>query len=105
MARRYCGTATCALKYDDNQSLYVGRVFDETRPGSTSYRFKVRPPASASVAVDSSEAYDDAARAAFRFADADRPDCYGLDYNEMTGDIVIFRNRVAQDRAYASRNT
>jgi hypothetical protein len=101
MARRYCGTATCALKYDDNQQLYVGRVFDETRPGTTSYRFKVRPPASSARAVDSSEAYDDAARAAFRFADADKPDCYGLDYDGT--DIQIFRNRVAQDRAYASR--
>jgi len=104
MARRYCGTATCALKFDDSQELYVGRVFDETRPSSTSYRFKVRPPASSTVAVDASAAYDDAARSAFRFADADRPDSYGLDYNELSGDIVIFRNRVAQDRAYAKGN-
>jgi hypothetical protein len=65
MARRYIGTATIHITYNDNNT-YTGRVV----AGGKTWKFCIPPPATGlygNVAYDSTDAYDWIARTAVRF--------------------------------------
>ena len=65
MATRYCGSTTIRVIWDDASSVYRCRV---TCDGQLLYSVSVGAPAHLTLAVDSPEAYDNAARAACSFA-------------------------------------
>ena len=71
MARRFSGNATIYLSYTDRGDYRVTIGVE----GRDAWRGRVNPPAAGfgpGIAYDSSEAYDQTARAAIAFAEADR---------------------------------
>lgn len=100
MARRISGNAVVIVHYKDDLDKYAGRIIDSLKR-SSSYRFVIYPPQTIIIPVDSPEAYDDAAKAALAFAEEDGHEV-NLDYDE-SGNVMVFRNRMAQDRWYEGR--
>lgn len=89
MAVRYSGNVTITLTYNDKTSQYDCSV---KAPKEKAVKVHVRPPPSSRLAVDSPEAYDGTARAAYSFADDEHGEIGNPEYGSGTG-IIIHRKK------------
>ncbi len=94
MAKRYCGRLVIQLSYRDKAQDYWCTV---SRAGERVGSVDVGAPAHLAVAVDSPEAYDNAAHAALSFLDVQQPEPADLSGAAMDGTgWAITRKRVEQ---------
>lgn len=99
MARRISGSAVVIMAFDDALDKYAGRIIDVEKKRA-SYRFEISSPGVLVTPVDSPEAYDNVAKAALAFAEAEGAG-FDVDYDESG--IRVFRSRMSQDRWYEGK--
>ena len=96
--KRYSGNVTVAINYVDSENHYKATVSAGGKRGKTVI---VNPPRHLTKAVDSAEAYDNAAKAAVSFAEDDGFDASGAEY---TGSgIAIRRHKPSHGNVAAPR--
>lgn len=85
MAKRYSGQLIIRIEFHDPTDAYQGSI--RSKDGHLHYKFmdlKLSPVMRRKYAVDSPQAYDEAARAILGFASADNEDIY--QYAQITGE-------------------
>lgn len=79
MAKRYCGRYVVNVVFVDKYAEYACTIYHDVYSGKKHghHLIYVHPPASSRIAVDSPQAYDDAAHAALSFATS--PDQWNME--------------------------